>query len=100
MARLAETGGGGMNIYLGNLTVKQIEKRLEIELTENERTELESCREEVCDKVRGHDVWHCYDVPFEMVVGSKQAADTVYKVLFPYSSKMKCALRVSADYGK
>ena len=89
-----------MSIYLGNLTVKQIEKRLGIELTDDERAELESYRENVCDKVTGRNVWHCYDIPFELVVGSKKTADVVYKILFPYSSKMQCQLRVSADYGK
>ena len=89
-----------MNIYLGNLTTKQIEERLEITLTDDERKELEECRENTCDKVAGNDVWHCYDLPFEMVCGSPKVADKVYKILSPYSDKMRGQLRVSADYGK
>ena len=89
-----------MSIFLGNLTVSQMENRLGIKLTDEERTELESCHEDTCDKVQGNDVWHCYDIPFEMVVGSKTVADKVYKILFPYSSEMKYQLRVSADYKK
>lgn len=89
-----------MGIYLGNLTTKQMEKRLGIELTDQERSELDACREETCDKVAGNDVWHCYDLPFEMVVGSRAMADKVLEILGPYSAKMVCSLRVSANYGK
>lgn len=88
-----------MIIYLGNLTVKQIEERLEITLTDDERNELESCRENNCSKIKGADVWHCYDFPFEMVCGSPKVADKVYRILSPYSNKMHGQLRVSADYG-
>lgn len=89
-----------MSIYLGNLTVEQMEDRLGIKLTDEERAELNACHEDKCANVHGNDVWHCYDMPFELVVGSKSVADKVYHILFPHSSEMKCQLRVSADYAK
>jgi len=87
-----------MPIYLGNLSVAQIEERLGIELTEAERSELTSARQEaVLDVALAPDKWHCYDLPFTIVCGSREMATKVCGILSPYSSQMKCRLQVGID---
>lgn len=39
-----------MAIYLGNLTVKEFEKRAGISLTDEERAAFEEMREQICAK--------------------------------------------------
>lgn len=51
-------------ILLGNLTVEQMEKRCGITLKDEERNALDALREETCDKVRGNNKMHIYDIPF------------------------------------
>ena len=54
-----------MAIYLGNLTVEQIEKRLGVELSDKDKTFL---RETHQDRVNNTPLetgkWHCFDIPF------------------------------------
>ena len=57
-----------MGIYLGNLTIKEFEKRAGIELTDEERALFEEMREQVCG--------------------------IVLDILTPYSSKIKEPLQV------
>lgn len=73
-------------IMFGNLSIRQVEERLGIELSDKERAELNACHEDNCGKVQGRDVWHCYDMPFEMVVGSRKMADVVCRIFSPYSA--------------
>lgn len=64
-----------MTIMLGNLSVKDIENRLGIELSEEHRQELTNTHQ---DKVNdtpledGH--WHCYDIPFMLMCDVKETA--------------------------
>lgn len=81
-------------ICLGNLTIEQFEKRLEISLTDEERNTLTEMREETCDKVSGNNKIHIYDIPFLIECGNPQARKTVIDMLTPYSSQMKVLLQI------
>jgi len=90
-----------MGFMLGNLSVAQIEERLGIELTEAERSELTASRQEpVNDVPIAPDKWHCFDLPFTIVCGSREMATKVCGILSPYSSQMKCRLQVVIDDGR
>lgn len=87
-----------MAIYLGNMSTEQIEARLGIELTEQERAELELKREPNTDKVHGRNVWHCYDIPFVIACGSYETAVRLRDIYEQYAGKMKCPLQISGDW--
>ena len=67
-----------MPIMLGNLTVRDIERRLGIELTDDERAALEETRQEPINRTPlGPGKWHCFDIPFLIECDT---ADTVHKI--------------------
>lgn len=82
-------------IMLGNLTVEQMEKRVGITLTDDERNTLNELREMTCDKVDGNNKIHIYDIPFMIVCGNPLARKTVIDILTPYSGKMKGTLQIA-----
>lgn len=79
-------------IMFGNLSAKQMCERLGIEYTDA-IAEMEKCREQTCKKVIG-DVWHCYDLPLYIQVGSQAMADRWYKLLSPVSGEMREQIRI------
>ena len=85
-----------MSIYLGNLTIEQIERRLGIEFSEAERGELKSTRQENASNISS-DKWHCFDIPFMIVCGSYAFAERLKEILTPYASKMKGSISVGVD---
>lgn len=85
-----------MGIYLGNLTVEQIEERLGIVFSEEERSELKSSRQANASNIAA-DKWHCFDIPFMIVCGSYAVAERLKEILTPYASKMTDSIRVVVD---
>lgn len=82
-----------MAIYLGNLSVNQIEERLNIILTDMERDNLSKMRESnACNIPDGK--WHCFDIPFMIMCGSKETAIIIRDILAPYSSEMACKIQI------
>lgn len=80
-------------VRFGNLSAKQMCERLCIEYT-NEIAEMEKYREELCDKVKGNNVWHCYDKPLYIQVGNDEIADKWCELLAPVSDKMVGIIQV------
>ena len=85
-----------MGILLGNLTVSQLEKRLGITLTDDERQFLIGTNQEKAENIKP-DKWHCFDLPFNLVCGSREFAIKVCEILKPYSNKMITQLRISIE---
>lgn len=84
-----------MGIMLGNLTLKQIEDRTGIELSVEDRAELNGMRQEKAENIASGK-WHCFDLPFMVVCGDKQTAEKMVKILSAYDwSKAKQALQIS-----
>ena len=80
-------------VMLGNLSVRQIEERLGIKLTDEERTLLSSTRQARAEGI-AKDKWHCFDIPFVMMCGSQETAIKICEILRPYESKMTEAIRI------
>ena len=81
-------------MYLGNMSIKELEERCKITLTENERKILEELREDTIWKVKGNNKIHIYDIPFLIECGNAEARKTVIDILMPYSGQIKAKLGV------
>lgn len=81
-------------ILLGNLTVRQLETRLGITLQESESRTLNDLIEKTCDKVRGNNKIHIYDIPLLIECGNPEARKTVIDILSPYANEMKAQLQI------
>lgn len=62
-----------MNIMLGNLTVEQIEQRLNLTLKDEHKKELLDTWQQTAAEIKAGK-WHWFDVPFVMVCGDKDTA--------------------------
>lgn len=85
-----------MNVMLGNLTVKQIEERLGIKLTDTERELLNNTHQSKAENIK-EDKWHCFDLPFTILCGSMDTAIKVRDILSPYSSSMHGQIQIAID---
>jgi len=84
-----------MSIFLGNLSVKQIEERTGVLLSEADKAELSAIRQEKAENIESGK-WHCFDLPFMVVCGDKPTAEKVVKILSAYDwTKSKEALQIS-----
>ena len=77
-----------MAIYLGNLTVQQMESRMGILLTDQERKTLEDMRQENVAKDMEPGKFHIFDIPQVIACGSKETALKIKDILVPYSEKI------------
>lgn len=77
-----------MVIMLGNLSVKDMEKRLKIELSSEDREALERSRQiAVNNTPLEAGKWHCYDIPFMMMCDTMETAGKFYAMLSKYKIK-------------
>lgn len=84
-----------MSIMLGNQSLQQIETRCEIRIPEPLRTKLiENRQENVSYKIQ-KGKWHCFDLPFMLVLGGEELFNEVKDTLIPMSDKFKEKLSVS-----
>lgn len=85
-----------MNIYLGNLSVEQIEKRTGITLTDEHREYMKKHRQEaVNDTPLDVGAWHCFDIPFIVMTGDKATAEFYRDMLSAYDwTKCKECLQI------
>lgn len=77
-----------MTIYLGNLSVEQIEKELNITLSGTDRDKLEMMRCLNASNIPANK-WHCFYIPFVIKCGSMETATKVRDILAPYQEQMK-----------
>ena len=79
-----------MAIFLGNLTIEQMEHRSGITLSDEDRDFFKANRQEVVnDTPLEHGKWHCYDIPFMLMVHDKSTAVT-YRDIFEKYDWEKC----------
>ena len=67
-------------IMLGNLTVEEIEYRLDISLSEEDKKTLKDSWQQKAENIESGK-WHCFDIPFMIVCGDKQTA-MKYNLMF------------------
>lgn len=73
-------------IYLGNLTVKEVEDKHSFTLSDEHRATLESMRQDKAENIKS-DKFHIFDIPRVIACGSKYTAIKVYDILKQYSIK-------------
>jgi len=83
-------------ISLGNLTIEQMEKRTGVEWPSELRTLLaDRHQDRATDIAPGK--WHCFDLPFFLVCGDMETAQTVYDHLRPLSTSFKEPLQIGVQ---
>lgn len=86
-----------MAIYLGNLSVEQMAKRLGMKLSPEELEKLEAMREQTCEKIKGRPVWHCYDIPFVIACGTYDTCMAVAEILQAHVEEMHGSVEIALD---
>ena len=86
-ARNTETAGikrrKRMGIMLGNQSPMQIAQRLRITLSEEHKKMLMDSWQQKAEDI-ADDKWHCFDIPFMMVCGSKATAERLRDLFMEY----------------
>ena len=76
-------GGQDMSIMLGNLTVEQIEERLNIKFTEEHKKELRETWQQKAENIKPGK-WHFFDIPLVMACGDKETAQKMCAIFKSY----------------
>lgn len=84
-----------MSIYLGNLTPEQIESRLDIELTAEDKELLKKTHQPEVNVPLESGKWHCFDIPFMLMTHDIKTASMFADIFRKYEpSKFKDCLRI------
>jgi len=85
-----------MSIYLGNLLISDIEKRLGIVIKQEHREWFIEHHQSNAQNIKTGK-WHCFDIPFTIVCGDMETAVFVNDALKEFSSQMKTQIVISID---
>lgn len=85
-----------MNVYLGNLSVEQIEKRSGVIFPDELKEFLKNNHQSNASNIKPGE-WHCFDIPFEIVCGDLETAKLIYSYLQKMSSEFKENLKISVS---
>ena len=83
-----------MSIYLGNLSIEEIESRSGVKFPKELIDYMEPRKQNNASNVKAGE-WHCFDTPFTLVCGDRATAEEIYKHLGPLSKKFKEPLQIS-----
>lgn len=81
-------------MMLGNLSIKEIEKRLGIDFPIECINFMQKTKQETATNIKKNK-WHCFDIPFVLVCGNIEIAQKIYDYLLPLTKKMKTQLQIS-----
>jgi len=87
-----------MSIYLGNLSIDEIEKRSGVEFPQDLKEYMEPRKQESASNI-AKGKWHCFDIPFVLVCGDKETATEIYGHLNAFSSDFKEPLQILLSGG-
>lgn len=82
-----------MSIYLGNLSVPDIERRVGVRFPQELRDLMEKTKQETASNV-APGKWHCFDVPFTLICGDMEIAQAIYAHLSSMSKDFKEPLQI------
>lgn len=82
-----------MSIYLGNLSVEQIERRYEFRFTDEERTRLKELWHQKANFSDGEYGWHMFDFPEFLVVSNGDRGREALGIFQRHSNEMKGLIR-------
>jgi hypothetical protein len=88
-----------MNIMLGNLTVDQIEKRAGVTFSEELKALMNATHQPSATNIREGE-WHCFDLPFNLVVGGMPLVVKIHDHLKVHSSDFLEPLQISLAVSK
>jgi len=81
-------------MYLGNLSIEQIEKRLGIDFPEEIREFMANNHQANATNIK-KGKWHCFDIPFNLVCGDVETARKIYESVKDQADKVKEQLQFS-----
>ena len=84
-----------MGIFLGNLTVEQLQSRLGIALTDEEVSYFNSNWQQYASGLKSNE-WHCFDIPLFISCGSMNTAVKINDILSKYDNR-KESLQIGID---
>ena len=72
-----------MNVMFGNLSVKEIEERLGITFNDELKKLIneDNRQQSIYEVKKWEKDWHCYDIPFIIMMKNKEMAQKVYDLL-------------------
>ena len=85
-----------MSIYLGNLSIDEMEKRAGVDFPQELKNYLEPRRQQSASNIK-KGMWHCFDMPFTLVCGDMETATEIYGHLKSFSSDFKEPLKISLN---
>ena len=83
-----------MNIYLGNLSIEEIESRAGVSFPEELKKYMDTRRQESASNIK-NGKWHCFDIPFILVCGDIEVATEIHNHLKDFSSDFKEQLQIA-----
>lgn len=83
-----------MSIYLGNLTIKQIEDRSGVKFPDELVSFMSSRHQSSASEVAVGE-WHCFDIPFTLMCGDMATAEEIYRHLEPMASSFAEPLQIA-----
>lgn len=83
-----------MSIYLGNLSIDEIEKRAGVDFPQELRDYMKPRKQENASNIK-QGKWHCFDIPFVLVCGDIKTATKIHGHLKAFSTDFKESLQIS-----
>jgi len=83
-----------MNIQLGNLSIKEIERRSGVTFPQPLVEYMETRHQPKADGIAAGK-WHCFDIPFNLLCGDRETATEIHRHLAPLSSQFQEKLQIS-----
>ena len=84
-------------MMLGNFSIEQMEERSGITFPAELKEVLKDTRRETASGPYGKKEWHCFDIPFCLVVGSMEFAQEIYDYLKPFLGKFKNKMQIAVN---
>ena len=85
-----------MSIYLGNLSIDEMEKRSGVDFPQELKDYMEPRRQQSASNIK-KGMWHCFDIPFVLVCGDMETATEIHRHLKGFGSDFKEPLQISAS---
>lgn len=83
-----------MNIMLGNMTIEEMEKRSGVIFPDELKEYMLPRHQAKADNVQSGK-WHCFDIPFTLVVGDMETATHIYGYLKDMSHQFETPLQIA-----
>ena len=84
-----------MEIRFGNLSLEEIQKISGVEFPKEFIEFMQDKRQEDVSIPLKHNTWHCFHIPFELVVCGDDMIDAIKKYLVPIGKNFKQPMQVS-----